>query len=264
MTMGEGMVNNLVEIYRYRMMMYSIVNKELRTRYRGSILGFFWTFINPLLQLVIYSLIFPHLLKFQIDNYALFMFVCLIPWIFFNTSVVGSCNIILNNSNIVTKIYFPRVILPISYTLSGLVNMLLSFLIVIPMLYYFKISPTLNLLWLILIFFILLVMSMGFAMFFSAINVYFRDIEHILGIFMLGFYFFTPILYSLDMFNESWLKYFEMNPLTNIMLSIRDVTMYGKGPDLSSLIYPSIFSIVIFCFGYIVFQKLQRRFAEVI
>ena len=227
-------------------------------------LGFLWTFISPLLQLIIYALIFPYVLRIQMENYAMFMFVCLVPWIFFSSTIVGSCSLIINNSNIVNKIYFPRVVLPISYTFSGLVNMLLSYIIVIPMLYMFNISLTWYILWLIPLFLILTVMAMGFAMFFSAINVYFRDIEHILGVLTLGWYFFTPILYPLDIFGEDFLKYFNWNPLTSVMVAIRDASMYGKMPVLDSLLYPSIFSVAAFIIGYMMFNRLQRKFAEMI
>lgn len=245
-------------------MVKSIINKDLRTRYRGSALGFLWTFVNPLMQLVIYSIVFPYLLRMQIENYAMFMFVCLIPWIFFNSTVVGSCSIILNNANIVTKIYFPRVILPISFTLSGLVNMLLSYLIVIPMLYFFDIEISFYILWLIPLFLLLTLLSMGFAMFFSAMNVYFRDIEHVLGVFMLGLYFFTPVLYSLDIFPEKVQELFYYNPLTSIMLSIRDVSMYSTAPNIEILVYPIIFSLIMFAVGYTTFHILQKKFAEII
>lgn len=251
------------EIYDYRTMVKSIVNKELRVRYRGSILGFLWTFINPLLQLVVYSLIFPYVLRIQIENYAMFMFVCLVPWIFFSSTIVGSCGLILGNSNIVTKIYFPRIILPISYTLTGFINMLLSFLIVIPMLLIFNIEITWKIVLLLPIFLILLIIAMGFSMIFSSINVYFRDTEHIMGIITMALYFFTPILYSLDIFSEEMQKYFHYNPLTDIMLAIRDVSMYGRMFDITSLIYPSIFAVIIFTAGIITFQKLQKKFAEV-
>lgn len=251
------------EIYNYRTMVKSIVNKELRVRYRGSLLGFLWTFINPLLQLIVYSLIFPYVLKFQIENYAMFMFVCLVPWIFLNSTILGSCGLILGNSNIVTKIYFPRIILPISYTLTGFINMLLSFLIVIPMLLIFNIEITWKILLLLPLFLILLIIAMGFSMIFSSINVYFRDTEHIMGILTMALYFFTPIIYSLDMFSQDMQKYFHYNPLTDIMIAIRDVSMYGKMFDAISLIYPTVFAVFIFIIGTITFQKLQKKFAEV-
>lgn len=259
-----NIILDIKEIFKYRAMIKGIVNKDLRTRYRGSFLGFLWTFLNPLMQLVIYSLIFPYLLRFQIENYAMFMFVCLVPWIYFNTTAVGSCSLIINNSNLVTKIYFPRIILPISFTMSAFINMLLSYLIVIPMLLLFGISITWNILWLIPVFLIETLICLGISMFFSAVNVYFRDVEHILGILIMGLYFFTPILYSLDIFGQNMLPYFEMNPLTNIMLAIRDAALYGKAPDIISLRYPLIFGIAALAVGYATFQRLQRKFAEVI
>ena len=124
------MFERIKEILKFKEMIKSFTIRELRTRYKGSFLGFLWTFINPLLQLLVYSLIFPFILRISEKNYAMFLFVALIPWGFFTNSVQGACNLVIGNSSLVTKVYFPREILSITHTLSGLCNTIFSYMIV--------------------------------------------------------------------------------------------------------------------------------------
>ena len=145
------MFDRIKEILKFKEMIKSFTIRELRTRYKGSFLGFLWTFVNPLLQLLVYSLMFPFLLKVSEKNYTMFLFVGLIPWGFFSTSIQGSCNLIVGNSSLVTKVYFPREILPLTYILSGLCNTVFSYMIVFPMLLIFNIPLTIHIIWLPLI-----------------------------------------------------------------------------------------------------------------
>ncbi|MBQ3033921.1 MAG: ABC transporter permease [Deferribacterales bacterium] len=259
------MYSTVKEIFNYSEMLKSIVKKDLRTRYRGSVLGFLWTFLNPMLQLTVYAIVFPYVLRFNVENYAVFLFVCLIPYAFFQTTVLLSCGLIINNANIVTKLYFPRIILPLGCTISGLINMFLTYLIVIPMLLFFDIPMTWNLLWLFFLFLVQTVMCAGLAMLFSAINVYFRDTEHIMGIITMALHFLSPILYGIEMLPEKLQFWIKLNPLTGLFTAYRDVVFYGKSIIFSNMmIYSIVCSFVIFIVGFVVFQKLQRNFAEVV
>ena len=123
-------MKSLKELYEYRQMIYSLVRRELRGRYKGSVLGFLWTFINPLLQLLVYTLVFSVIMRSDIDKYYIFLFVALVPWIFFSTSVQGGSTSVINSADMVKKIYFPREVLPISCVTSAFVNMILSFIVV--------------------------------------------------------------------------------------------------------------------------------------
>ena len=120
------------EIYQYRQMIFSLVKKDLRGRYKGSVLGFLWTFINPLMQLVVYTFVFTYIMKAGIDKYYLYLFVALIPWIFFSSAITGGSSSIVAQKDLIKKIYFPREVIPISYVTSCFVNMLLCFLIIFP------------------------------------------------------------------------------------------------------------------------------------
>ena len=193
------------ELYEYREMLKSLVRKDLKTRYKGSVLGFLWTFINPLMQLAIYALIFPYLMRVQEKNYAMFMFVALLPWIFFSTSLQSSTECIVENYNLVKKIYFPRQVLPLSVATGGLVNYIYGLLVVLAGLLIAQINVTVYILYLPLILLILYVAVSGFCLMLSALNVYVRDLEHIVNIVTMAWFYATPIVYPFDMLPQ-WLQ----------------------------------------------------------
>lgn len=258
------MIDHIQEIFRFKEMIKSWTRKELRTRYKGSFLGFLWTFVNPLLQLIVYSIIFPLILRINQENYAMFMFVALIPWNFFTTSIQGACGLIVGNSSLVTKVYFPREILPISFALSGMMNMIFSYAIVFPMLAIFRIPFTWNILWLPLLIVTQTILCMGIALLFSSINVFFRDLEYFIGVALMALYFLTPIMYSLSSMPEKMRWILRLNPMTNYVELYRDVTFYGVGLDLSLYGITLLYSVLIFIAGYVVFGKLQRKFTEIL
>ena len=160
----------LKEIFSYRQMIYSLVKKDLRGRYKGSILGFLWTFLNPLLQLAVYTFVFSIVLRAGIERFYLFLFVALVPWIFFSSSVTTGCTCILAQKDLVKKIYFPRQVLPISYVLSSFVNMLFSFIVIFAVLLFSGVGIKLEaLLFLPIIMFVELVLALGMALLCSAL-----------------------------------------------------------------------------------------------
>ncbi len=252
------------EILKFKEMIKSWTKKELKTRYKGSFLGFLWTFVNPLLQLLVYSVIFPYVMRFSQENYAMFLFVALIPWNFFTSTMQGGCGLIVYNSNLVTKVYFPREVLPVSYTLSGLMNMVFSYAIVFPMLVIFKVPFTWNLLWLPVLMICQTVLCTGIAMLVSSINVYFRDMEHLISVSLMALYFLTPVMYDITAMPAHLQKMMFLNPMTAYVLMYRDVTFNGYGIDLKMLLFAAIYSVAVLAGGYVIFERLQRKFTEVL
>ena len=257
------LVSIFKELYQYREMIRSLIHRDLRGRYKGSVLGFLWTFINPLLQLGVYTIVFSSIMRMGIDDYYLFLFVALIPWMFCATSIVGGSTCILANQNLVTKIYFPREVLPLAIVTSNFINMLYCFVIVLSVVVIFS-DKTNFAAWLYLPLIAILeyVLVLGMTFFFSALTVYFRDFEHILGILTMGWQFLTPVMYSVDMVPQEYLTFFNLNPMTPIITAYRDILYYKKIPYLDTLIAGFIFSILILIVGFIVFNRLKRRFAE--
>ena len=256
------MIQDFKELYNYREMLKSLVRKELRTRYKGSFLGFFWTFINPLMQLVVYSIVFPFIMRVKVENYPVFVFVGLLPWIFFSSSLLNSTSIIVNNKDLVKKVYFPRELLPISATTTALMNMIFSFAIVIPCLLIFRIPITLAILWLPFIILVQYVLTLGFAILFSCLNVYFRDLEHMLGIVTMMWFYLTPIIYTVDLVPARYAFYFYLNPMTTLILAFKDVLYHGRLPNFWGLGVILIIGILLLLFSYRLFRVLQKGFAE--
>ena len=254
----------LKEVFEYRNMIYMLVKRDLRGRYRGSILGFAWTFINPILQLLVYTVVFSFVMRANIEKYYLFVFVALIPWLAMSSSVTGGSSCILVNKNMVTKIYFPRQVLPIATVTAAFINMLLSMVIVLAVC---LITNGLNVwvLWyLIPTILIEYILALGIAFIVSAVTVYFRDLEHILQIFVMAWQFLSPIVYSIEMVPESARKIFMLNPMASIIVSYRDVLYYKQAPDLSTMLLALGMGIVFLVAGWFIFKKLNRRFAEVL
>ena len=241
------------ELYAYREMLRSLVHRDLRGRYKGSVLGFLWTFLNPLLQLAVYTILFSHIIRMGIHDYYLFLFVALIPWMFFSSSIMS----------MVTKIYFPREVLPISVVTGAFVNMLYCFIVVLAVVLVF--SDHVNFVaWLYLpvIAIIEYILALGFALIAAAVTVYIRDLEHILGIVTMAWQFLTPVMYGIDMVPDEYLFIFNLNPMSPIIVAYRDILYYGRIPHMETLISALVFGILFAILGFIVFGRLKRNFAE--
>lgn len=251
------------EIYAYRQMIISLVRKELRGRYKGSVLGFLWTFINPLFQLIVYNFVFSIILKSTIDKYYLFLFVALIPWLFFSTCLQGGSSCILNQKDMVKKIYFPREVLPISFVTTAFVNMLFCFIIIFAVIFVSGVGVNFRaLLYLPIIMLVEYILALGFTMLSSALTVYFRDLEHILGIIGMAWMYMTPIMYSHEIIPEKFQKVFYLNPMTSVIAAYRDILYYKRIPELSTLLGAILLGVLIFIIGCFTFSKLQKRFVE--
>lgn len=284
------MKNNVFkDIFDYRQMVFGLVHRELRGRYKGSVLGFLWTFLNPLLQLLVYTLLFGVLLKSNINDFYLYLFVGLIPWIFIQTSAAGGSGAVLNQKSLVTKIRFPREVLPISYVTTAFINMLYCFIIIFVVVGInvtihsvqagFLAGPNiisgvnqqpynfLPFLSLPLLFIIEYVFALGLCFLTSSITVYFRDMEHILSIVTMFWCYCTPIMYSLDNIlagdrqKYKWI-FIYFNPMTSIVQGFQNVLYYGTWPDFSTLWVGAVYAIVFLLIGFFTFEGLKKRFAE--
>lgn len=256
-------MNTLKEIYAYREMIFSLVHRDLKGRYKGSVLGFAWTFLNPLLQLAVYTLVFSTIMRSGVKDYYLYLFVCLVPWIFFSTSVSGGAGCIRAQGGLITKIYFPREVIPISFVTSQFVNMLLSMLVVFAVVIISGKPINLEALLILPIIMVLeYFISLGMTMLVSAVTVYWRDVEYFMGIVMMAWQFATPVMYGLEQIPERLVPLFQINPMTAVIVAYRDILYYGQVPQLSTLRNAFLFGAVIILIGWLVFSKLKKHFAE--
>ena len=257
-------MKTLRELYQYREMVYMLVRRDLRGRYQASVLGFFWTFLNPLLQLAVYTIVFSVIMRANIEKYYLFLFVALIPWMFLASSIQAGSTVIVAQKDMVTKIYFPRQVLPVAHVTTCFINMLLCFLVVFAVV---GLSIGLNplaLLYLIPTMLIEYVFALGLTLIFSAVTVYFRDLEHILGIAVMAWQYLSPVIYPTEWVPERFLPIFNLNPMTPVINAYRTILYYKALPDLSTMLSALGMGVLFLVLGWVVFEKMQRRFAEVL
>ena len=255
-------MNIFKKIYNYRELLKTNVKKEIRGRYKNSILGVLWSFLNPLLQLAVYAVIFGALLAGGDPTYHIYICVALIPWTYFTTSITQSSFTVIGNADIIKKVYFPREILPISVVTSGAVNFMISTSIIL----FFVILSGIGLSWhliffpLVLLIQYILLLGIGFIV--SAITVYVRDLEHIIGIILLAAFYGTPIVYKLEQLPANLQTIMQLNPMTHIIDAYRAIFYYHQVPNIGALGILFAISMALLMLGYFVFKKLQKGFAE--
>lgn len=255
-------MNVLKNLYNYRELLKSNIKKEIRGKYKGSFLGILWSFINPLLQVFVYSIVFSYVMKMQIDHYLVYVVCGIIPWTFFTTVVNQGMVTVRTNASIIKKVYFPREILPISVVASGLVNFGISCVIILA----FALGEGLGLSWMLVFVPIIALLqtffSLGLVLICSAINVYVKDLEYIVQFILNMAFYATPILYDISIFPTSLRWVLNLNPLAHMVNAYRDIFMYHTVIAPSSWIYMIVVSIVVMMIGFAVFNRLQKGFAE--
>lgn len=253
----------LSNLYNYRQLLKSNVKKEIRGKYKGSFLGVLWSFVNPLLMTLVYAIVFPLILRNTAEHYVTYLVIGILPWNYFTTVISQGTNTVLANGGIVKKVYFPREILPISVNFSGVINFLISCLV----LCLFLIFSGIGFSWKIVFFPIVLLaeflLLQGIIFITSAINVYIRDLEYIINFIISMLFYATPILYSSDMFIGSGIEWLvRWNPIAIIINSYRDIFYYQVLPNFKMLAIVILVGFIIFYLGLKVFRKLEKGFAE--
>ncbi len=255
-------MNFFKELYHYRELLKTNVKKDIRGKYKGSFLGILWSFINPLLQVLVYALVFPYIMKVETENYLIFLICGIIPWTWFITSISQGTTSITNNANLIKKVYFPREILPISVVTSGLVNFLISCLIILIFVICGGLGITWHLVFLPFIIIVQYLFTLALIFVLSAFNVYVKDVEYIVAFIINMLFYATPILYTTEMFSGPILWLFRLNPLAHLINAYRDVFYVHHIPNLASLTVLFGVCIILIVVGYFIFKKLEKRFAE--
>jgi lipopolysaccharide transport system permease protein len=268
MITGEHVLASLRQLLRYRALVSSLVARELKARYRGSVLGFLWTFVNPLLLLLVYSFVFgvvmPGARAPDIANYPLFLFCGILPWTWFSSSLLESCTSLTASGGLLRKVMFPAEILPVVTVFTGLVNFLFGLVIFAAFSIYAGVPIlTPDLVWLPLIVLVQLVLTLGLALLLSALAVHFRDIRDLLGSLMTLWFFATPVIYPYTQAPERFRPVLDLNPFTHLAVAYQDV-LYLEGPYRPGgrLAVTAAVGLVALVVGYAVFDRLRETFAE--
>lgn len=265
------MVRSFKALFAYKELLLNFAHKELKVKYKNSILGFFWSLLNPIMMMLVFTFVFGVIFPVKsVPFFPIFLLAGLLPWNFFSATVTGGTISIVANSGLVKKVYFPRELLPISIGLANLVNFFLEmgvflvFVLIIGFRYHSLWRAFLFLPYLLVLAPVLFVFSLGVALFVAANNVYFRDVQHLVGIFLTVLFYGSPIIYDLKQvpLQGSLLLMYKMNPLVTLIMSFKNAFYWGSAPHLSWLLYSVATALLVFIAGYKVFLRLEPGFAE--
>ncbi len=272
------MINKIRELYKYRQLIATLVSRELKARYRGTVFGFFWSLLNPLLLLVVYSIVFGIILPQSSGrventmitgiNYSIFLFAGLLPWIWFNSSVLESANVLFVNGNLIKKIKFPLEVLPITTVLTNLVHFLFGLPILIGFILLF--GNDLPLTWWVCFFpvavLVQFVFTLGFSFLVSALTVHFRDLKDILSNLLTLWFFATPIIYPFMapaiQKHKALVLLLSLNPMTHIIEAYHYSFVFGSLPHWKKLPVTLGVGVLLLILGYVVFDRLRDTFVE--
>jgi len=259
----QSVLSPIVEVLRYRELLRNLVARDLKVRYRNSVLGFVWCLLNPLLMMAVFTFVFTVLMKSGVPNYPVFILVGILAWNFHSTAVTGAINSIVGNSALVMKVYFPREILPISAVLSNAVNFVLALVALFAMIVAFHIHLSATLAFLPVILGIQIIFASGLALILAALTVFFRDVEIITETVLLAWFFLTPIIYRMDDVFPAYSRLMYIaNPMASIIAAYRDILYSGGMPGLDFLARTLASSLVLLLVGYVFFRHSARRFGE--
>lgn len=257
---------NLKVLWKYRELLWMLAMREVSLRYRQTALGVTWVILQPVLTTVIFTVIFGTLMKAPSDNvtYALFSFASMLPWNIFSQSLQRAGTSLTKDIRLITKIFFPRIIIPVSNSLSTIVDFLVSAVILVGLMIFYKVTFTTRLLAIPLLIFLDFILSIGVGVIFAALNVYYRDFTYVLPFVVQVWMYASPIAYSAKLIPASWQWLYNLNPLVGVITGFRWAVFSNIPFPTEAVIYSLISSSLIFVIGMIIFRRLEKSFADVI
>jgi len=256
----------LMELWRYRELLYFLSWRDIKVRYKQTVLGAAWAIIQPFFTMVVFSLFFGQLAKIPSDGvpYPLFAYAALVPWTFFANSLAESSNSLVSSANLIKKVYFPRLVVPVSSVMSGAVDFLLAFLVLIGMMLFYGIVPTTNIVW--LPFFLLLAFgtALGVGLLFSALNVQYRDVRYTLPFISQIWLFATPIAYPSSLLSEPWQTIYGLNPMVGVVEGFRWALLGTHTAPGPTIVVSSLITIGLLIGGTVYFRRVESTFADVV
>jgi lipopolysaccharide transport system permease protein len=256
----------LGEIWKYRELLYFLVWRDLKVRYKQSVLGVLWIVLQPLLTMLVFTLLFNRILNVETGTdipYPIFSYSGLLPWTYFSTALSKVTLSLVQDKNLLTKIYFPRLIIPLAGVLPGLVDFAIAFVILIGLMFYYQIIPDIRTLLLPVAMLLAVITALGTGLWFSALNVQYRDIQHIIPFFIQVWMFMTPIIYPITRIPEQWLWLYTLNPMVGVVQVFRAVLL-NEPTALQYNGLSIIVSLILLFTGTIYFRRMERIFADVV
>ena len=263
---GRWVSLGLGELWRYRELLYFFVWRDVKIRYKQTLMGASWAIIQPFFTMVVFSLFFGRLAKVPSDGipYPIFTYAALVPWTFFANGVMQASNTLVMNANMVKKIYFPRLALPIASVLAGILDFSLASIVLLVMMLYYRMLPTANVIWLPFFFLLALVTTLGVSLWFSAMNVQFRDVRYIVPFLIQIWLFVTPIAYPSSLLPEPWRTLYGINPMAGVVEGFRWALLGTETAPGPIIWVSSLVAILLLVTGLFYFRRLETSFADVV
>lgn len=264
---SEGWVPlKLQELWDYRELLFFLTWRDIKVRYKQTALGAAWAIIQPFFTMVVFSIFFGKLAKVPSDGipYPIFSFVALVPWTFFAHGLSESSNSLVGSANLIKKVYFPRLIVPVSGVISGTIDFVLAFIVLLGMMLYFGIVPTVNVIWLPLLLLLAFVTALGVGLWLSALNVQFRDVRYTLPFLTQFWMFATPIAYPSSLLSEPWRTLYGLNPMVGVVEGFRWALLGTDTAPGPIIIASSLAALGILIGGAFYFRRMEKIFADVV
>jgi lipopolysaccharide transport system permease protein len=256
----------LRELWAYRELLYFLTWRDIKVRYKQTALGAAWAIIQPLSTMVVFSLFFGNLAKIPSEGvpYPLFSFAALVPWTFFANGLTQSANSVVLNQNLVTKIYFPRLAIPVATVLAGMIDFALAFVILLGMMLYYGVTVTVHVLWVVPLFLLAFVAALGVGLWLAALNVQYRDVRYAVPFLVQLWLFATPIAYPSSLLSEPWRTVYGLNPMVGVVEGFR-WALLGTHTAPGAMIFASSMAALLVAFGgAMYFRRMEQTFADVV
>jgi lipopolysaccharide transport system permease protein len=256
----------LKELWRYRELLLFFVWRDIKVRYKQTILGISWAIIQPIFTMVIFSLFFGRLAEVPSDGlpYPVFSYAALVPWTFFANALTQASNSLVIGANMIKKIYFPRLTMPIATVLSGVVDFLLAFVVLLGMMLFYRLTPTVNVLWLPFFLLLALTTSLGVGLWLSALNVQFRDVRYAIPFLTQAWLFATPIAYPSSLLPEFWRPFYGLNPMVGVVEGFRWALLGTDTAPGPIIVVSSLMALLFLISGAFYFRRMEKTFADVV
>jgi lipopolysaccharide transport system permease protein len=256
---------DLGELWAYRELGYFLVWRDVKVRYKQTVLGVAWAILEPFVTMVVFSIFFGGLAGIPSDGvpYPVWSFAALVPWAFFANGVTKSANSLVGSANMLKKVYFPRLIMPGAAVLAGLVDFAFAFVVLLGMMLFFRIVPTRNVVWLPALLLLAFITSLGTGLWFSALNVRYRDVRFVVPLLLRVWLFITPVVYPSSLLEEPWRTLYGLNPMAGVVEGFR-WALLDTNPPNSMILLSALVAIAVFVTGTIYFRRMEDTFADVV
>ncbi len=256
----------LGEVWEYRELLYFLTWRDLKVRYKQTVLGAAWAIIQPFFTMVVFSLFFGKLARVPSDGipYPIFSYAALVPWSFFAHGLSESSNSLVGSANLIRKVYFPRLVVPISSVVSGVVDFLLALVVLLGMMLYFRIVPTANVVWLPLLLLLAFVTALGVGLWLSALNVQYRDVRYTIPFLVQAWMFATPIAYPSSLLDEPWRSVYGLNPMAGVVEGFRWALLGTETAPGPMILISSLAALLLLISGAFYFRRMEKTFADIV